>query len=173
MPAAGGGDRQPVSHVDGPYALGLVLKKSEPAPALDLFDEAARLAAAVANFWWEGIALMEAAATRGVHGDPQIAAAALLTFWITGTGSGTGRSSGSTCATSSASWSGSVPMTRRCGLHHCLLAAGKPSPLDASRLELLLDGAEGRRSTEAALAGAGLSGAEAVLLARSTLRGTG
>ena len=33
--------------------------------ALALLDEAARLAAEVQNFWWEGIALMEAAATQG------------------------------------------------------------------------------------------------------------
>ena len=56
------------------YALGLVLKKSEPDRALGLFDEAAELAASVQNFWWHGIALMEAAATRAVHGDPATAA---------------------------------------------------------------------------------------------------
>ena len=49
------------------YALGLVLKKSEPDRALTLFDEAAELAASVQNFWWHGIALMEGAATRAVH----------------------------------------------------------------------------------------------------------
>ena len=56
------------------YALGLVLKKSEPDRALALFDDAAELAASVQNFWWYGIALMEAAATRAVHGDPATAA---------------------------------------------------------------------------------------------------
>ena len=56
------------------YALGLVLKKSEPDRALALFDEAAESAASVQNFWWHGIALMEAAATRAVHGDPARAA---------------------------------------------------------------------------------------------------
>lgn len=56
------------------YALGLVLKKSDPDTALALFDEAAALAAEVQNFWWHGIALMEAASTRGVHGDPADAA---------------------------------------------------------------------------------------------------
>ena len=56
------------------YALGLVLKKSDPDRALALFDEAAELAASVQNFWWHGIALMEAASTRGVHGDPARAA---------------------------------------------------------------------------------------------------
>ena len=62
----------------GHYALGLVLKKSDPDQALALLDEAARLAAEVQNFWWEGIALMEAAATRAVHGDPAEGAAALV-----------------------------------------------------------------------------------------------
>jgi len=32
------------------------------------------LAGDVQNFWWYGIALMEAAATRAVHGDPAAAA---------------------------------------------------------------------------------------------------
>ena len=60
------------------YALGLVLKKSEPDRALALFDDAAELAASVQNFWWHGIALMEAAATRAVHGEPARAANALI-----------------------------------------------------------------------------------------------
>ncbi|MFI5507136.1 BTAD domain-containing putative transcriptional regulator [Mycobacterium sp. NPDC051804] len=60
------------------YALGLVLKKSDPDRALALFDDAAELAASVQNFWWHGIALMEAAATRSVHRDPASAACALL-----------------------------------------------------------------------------------------------
>ena len=60
------------------YALGLVLKKSEPDRALALFDDAAELAASVQNFWWHGIALMEAAATRAVHGEPATAANALI-----------------------------------------------------------------------------------------------
>ena len=77
------------------YALGLVRKKSEPDRALALFDEAAELAASVHNFWWHGIALMEAASTRAVHGDPAVAAAALSSRCsTTGTGSGTGASSG-------------------------------------------------------------------------------
>jgi hypothetical protein len=60
------------------YALGLVLKKSEPERALTFLDEAADLAASVRNFWWHGIAMMEAAATRAVHGDPVAAARAFL-----------------------------------------------------------------------------------------------
>jgi tetratricopeptide (TPR) repeat protein len=56
------------------FALGYLLKKSEPARALVLFDDAARLAGEVQNFWYFGIALMEAAATRAVHGDRATAA---------------------------------------------------------------------------------------------------
>lgn len=56
------------------FALAYPLKMSEPDRALELFDDAARLAGEVQNFWWYGIALMEAAATRAVHGDPASAA---------------------------------------------------------------------------------------------------
>jgi len=58
--------------------VGLVLKKSVPDRALTLFDEAADLAASVQNFWWHGIALMEAAATRAVHDESETAAQALI-----------------------------------------------------------------------------------------------
>ncbi|WP_205877962.1 BTAD domain-containing putative transcriptional regulator [Mycobacterium camsae] len=56
------------------FGLAFLLKRAEPARALALFDEAASLAGDVQNFWWYGIALMEAAATRAVHGDPTAAA---------------------------------------------------------------------------------------------------
>ena len=68
------GTANPTARSMARYALGLVLKKSDPDRALALFDEAAELAASVQNFWWHGIALMEAAATRAVHGDPASAA---------------------------------------------------------------------------------------------------
>lgn len=56
------------------FGLAFLLKRAEPGRALALFDEAASLAGDVQNFWWYGIALMEAAATRAVHGDPVAAA---------------------------------------------------------------------------------------------------
>lgn len=56
------------------FGLAFLLKRSEPGRALALFDEAASLAGEVQNFWWYGIALMEAAATRAAHGDPVEAA---------------------------------------------------------------------------------------------------
>ncbi len=72
------GTGNPTARSMSRYALALVGKKVDPDYALALFDEAAGLAAQVHNYWWHGIAMMEAAATRGVHGDPVVAARALL-----------------------------------------------------------------------------------------------
>jgi len=138
------------------YALGLVLKKTEPEASLALFEEAGKLAAAVRNFWWHGIALMEAAATRGVHGDPTRACAEfldVLDHWDR-VGDWTQQ------------WLNLRYITRllaRLGadddarvLHRCLLAAGKPSPLhDVGPIDVV---------------GAPMSGADAVARARSALR---
>ncbi|WP_264079123.1 hypothetical protein [Mycobacterium szulgai] len=44
-----------------------------------MFDDAARLAAEVQNFWVYGSALMEAAATRSLYGDPGAAAQMFIT----------------------------------------------------------------------------------------------
>jgi predicted ATPase/DNA-binding SARP family transcriptional activator len=112
------------------YALGLVLKKSEPDRALALFDEAAELAAAVRNLWWQGIATMEAAATRAVHGDPVVAAAAfhqVIDHW-------------DRIGDSTQQWLNLRYVVRLLArvdadsdaarLHDFLVAAGKPSPLD-------------------------------------------
>jgi hypothetical protein len=119
----------PTAQSMGRYALGLVLKKAEPDRALALFDEAGELAAAVRNFWWHGIALMEAAATRAVHGSPAAAARALiavLDHW-------------DRVGDSTQQWLNLRYVTRllqRVGaasdattLHAFLVSAGKPSPL--------------------------------------------
>jgi predicted ATPase/DNA-binding SARP family transcriptional activator len=120
----------PTARSMGRYALGLVLKKSEPDRALVLFEEAAESAASVQNFWWHGIALMEAAATRGVHGDPARAASdfiVVLDHW-------------DRVGDWSQQWLNLRYVTRllvRLGagddavaLHRALIRAGKPSPLD-------------------------------------------
>jgi len=138
------------------YALGLVLKKSEPDRALALFDEAAELAASAQNFWWHGIALMEAAATRAVHADPVTAARALvdvLDHW-------------DRVGDWSQQWLNLRYVTRflvRVGavedaaaLHHALVAAGRLSPLEAADVDA-------PDTSEA------LSGPEAVARARSSL----
>jgi predicted ATPase/DNA-binding SARP family transcriptional activator len=155
------------------YALGLVLKKSQPDRALVLFDEAAQLAASVRNFWWQGIALMEAAATHAVHADPVGAARALvdvLDHWDR-----------------VGDWTQQwlhlryvVRLLVRLGcdedaavLHHCLLAHGKQSPLAASRAGRLLDGPDGERFSAAAARGCDMSAATALGLARSALRRAG
>ena len=149
------------------YALGLVLKKSEPDRALALFDDAAQLAASVQNFWWYGIALMEAAATRAVHGDPATAARMfieVLDHWDR-VGDWTQQ------------WLNLRYVTRllvRLGadddavvLHHALVKAGKPSPLGAAQLADLADRLGEDRFD--ALSESVASGAEAVARARSTL----
>ena len=149
------------------YALGLVLKKSEPDRALALFDDAAELAASVQNFWWYGIALMEAAATRAVHGDPATAARMfieVLDHWDR-VGDWTQQ------------WLNLRYVTRllvRLGadddavaLHHALVKAGKPTPLGPAQLADLADRLGEDRFD--ALSGSVASGAEAVVRARSTL----
>lgn len=148
----------PTARSMGRYALGLVLKKSEPERALTLFDEAAELAASVQNFWWHGIALMEAASTRGVHGDPSRAASdfiEVLDHW-------------DRVGDWSQQWLNLRYVTRflnRVGaeddaaaLHHGLLEAGKQSPLTAAQAA----GVGG-------MPGDGLSGADLVVRARSAL----
>jgi predicted ATPase/DNA-binding SARP family transcriptional activator len=155
------------------YALGLVLKKSEPQRALALFDEAAALAGSVHNFWWEGIALMEAAATRAVHEDAAEAAGALvgvLDHW-------------DRVGDWSQQWLNLryvVRLLLRLGrdedavvLHQVLRAVGKPSPLDGARATCLMDGAGGDRYAAAVRRGAALNPAEAVTYARSALRRPG
>lgn len=116
------------------YALGLVLKKSDPDTALGLFDEAAALARAVQNFWWHGIALMEAASTRGVHGEPSEAAEGfvdVLDHW-------------DRVGDWSQQWLNLRYITRfllRLGqtddalvLHRALVAAGRQSPVESAEI---------------------------------------
>jgi len=152
------GTGNPTARSMARYALGLVGKKADPERALALFDEAAGLAAQVHNFWWHGIAMMEAAATRAVHGDPAVAARAfveVLDHWDR-----------------NGDWTQQwlnlryvVRLLVRVGadteagdLHRCLVAAGKPSPLD-----------DPGRCTDAAKSGPALSRVDAVDLARVTL----
>lgn len=155
------------------YALGLVLKKSEPERALALLDEAAELAGTVHNFWWEGIALMEAAATRAVHGDAGAAAralAAVLDHW-------------DRVGDRTQQWLNLryvVRLLLRLGavedvvvLHTALRAAGQRSPLSAASAARLLDGPDGERQARAVRQGAALTAAEAVACARSALSRTG
>jgi hypothetical protein len=131
------------------YALGLILKKADPARALTLFDEAADLGASVRNFWWHGIALMEAAATRAVHGDPVAAARAFLTVidhW-------------EQAGDVTQQWLNLRYVARLLhrvdavadaeALHEFLVAAGKPSPLGPLGTPAV-EGRPGRAASEAA-----------------------
>jgi hypothetical protein len=149
------------------YALGLVVKKSQPDRALALFEEAADLAASVQNFWWHGIASMEAAATRAVHGDPAIAArdfVGVLDHW-------------DRVGDWSQQWLNLRYITRllvRLGadddavaLHHTLVRAGKPSPLSAAKLAVLAErlGADRFYAVSGSISG----GSAAVARARASL----
>ncbi|BBY91107.1 SARP family transcriptional regulator [Mycobacterium gallinarum] len=148
----------PTARSMGRYALGLVLKKSDPDRALVLFDSAAELAASVQNFWWHGIALMEAAATRAVHGEPSSAAQSLievLDHW-------------DRVGDWSQQWLNVRYVTRflaRMGahddavaLHHALLGAKRLSPLEEGHTRAIGEQQQGA-----------LSPSEAVVLARASL----
>ncbi|WP_415624193.1 ATP-binding protein, partial [Mycobacterium intermedium] len=121
------------------FALGYLLRKSEPERALALFDDAARLAADVQNFWVYGSALMEAAATRAVYGDPILAAQmfiSVLELW-------------DRFGDVTQQWLSLRYVARlliRLGGHddaaflYCaFIDAGKPSPLTAFQIELIAD----------------------------------
>ncbi|WP_232022107.1 BTAD domain-containing putative transcriptional regulator [Mycobacterium basiliense] len=150
------------------FGLGFLLKKSEPERALELFDEAARLAWDVQNFWWYGIALMEAAGTRAVQGDPATAARMfieVLDHW-------------DRVGDWAEQWVCLRYVARllaRLGadedalfVHSAVVAAGKPPPLRAELLQGLTArvGADGL----AASPSGEVSGANAVARAASRLR---
>lgn len=120
-------------------ALGYLFRKSEPERALSLFDDSARLAAEVHNFWVYGSALMEAAATRSSYGDPAVAAqlfSAILEHW-------------DRFGDTTQQWLTLRYVARlliRLGsyddaafFHWAFLNAGKPSPFTAGQMHELLD----------------------------------
>ncbi|SOJ54635.1 Putative HTH-type transcriptional regulator [Mycobacterium simulans] len=121
------------------FALGYLLRKSETERALALFGDAARLAADVQNFWSYGNALMEAAATRAVHGDPAAAAQmfiGVLDHW-------------GQVGDWPAQWLNLRYITRllvrvsadddAAFLYWAFVNAGKPSPLTPAQLDALAD----------------------------------
>ncbi len=151
------------------FALGYVLKESEPDRALALFDEAARLAGTVQNFWWYGIALLEAAANRAVHGDPLIAARMFIAvldhfdrvgdwtqLWV--------------------SLRYIARLLIRLGadddallLHCAIVNAGKPALLGAARLRVVVERV-GAERVDALSCSAAVGGAGVIALARSRLQ---
>lgn len=160
----------PTAVAMGRYALGLVLKKSEPRRATSLFDAGAESADSVRNLWWYGIAAMEAAATRGVHGDPVRAASAFLD--VLGHWERVGDRT--------QQWLNLRYITRlavRLGadtdaavLHGALLAAGRPSPLAGPGLAALAQRLGGARFRAAVNHAGSLPVTDVVGVARETLR---
>ncbi len=165
-----GTTRNPTAMSMARYALGLVLKKSDPARALELFDRAAELGGSVRNHWWQGIALMEAAATRAVHENPTRAARLfvdVIEHW-------------DRVGDRTQQWLNLRYVVRllvrldapadAVVLHHCLVAAGKPSPLEPDRARRLLDGPNGPGYLTAAAHGSRLGADQAVRFADTALR---
>lgn len=159
----------PTARSMGHYALGLVLKKAEPDRALQLFERAARPAASVRNFWWQGIALMEVAATRSVHGDQRLAArefSVVLEHW-------------DRVGDQTQQWLNLRYIVRllfRLGaghdalaLHHCLLAAGRSSPLSPDQAAALAQGSDTLSYRAAVARGSLLTLPEAVRAAQLAL----
>lgn len=122
-------------------ALGQVLKQSDPDRALMLFDQAAELAEPVQNNWLVGIGWTEAAAVRAVHGEP--AATARMFIEVLD------------------HWTNGGPGT---GVLHWITLGY------AIRLLVRLGAEDDAAVLERAIAGDGLTGAQAVALARETLQ---
>jgi hypothetical protein len=134
-------------------ALGRVLKDAEPDRALMLCDQAADLAESVQNNWLVGIAWTEAAAVRAVHGDPAATARMfieVLDIWdLAGPGTGV------------LHW-----LTLR---YVSLLLGRLGADEEAAALRrAVVDAAQ--ESSPRSAGGVGLTGAEAVALARSILQ---
>jgi predicted ATPase/DNA-binding SARP family transcriptional activator len=151
------------------YGLGLTLKKSDPGRALELFDESVAVSSCVHNRWFRGIALMEAAATRAVHGDSQRAAGAFLDVlerW-------------DRFGDQTQHWLNLRYVVRllvrlldvegAAVLHHALAGASKPSPLGERGLTALAEQLGPEQFAAAAAHGASLSAPDAVAYARHRL----
>ena len=151
------------------YGLGLTVKKSDPERALTLFDESVDVAASVRNHWFAGIASMEAAATRAVHGDPIPAAGSLLEVlerW-------------DRFGDQTQHWLNLRYVVRlllrlddvegAAVLHHALRAASRPSPVDERGVRRMTSRLTQERFAAATASGRALDGAAAVAYARSRL----
>lgn len=149
------------------FALGYLLRRSEPERALALFDDSARLAADVQNFWVYGSALMEAAAIRSVYGDARVAAQmfiGVLEHW-------------ERFGDVTEQWLALRYVARlliRVGayedaafLHWAFMNAAKPAPLTPAHMDVLLERL-GAAGLDALSAPAGI--AEVVARTRSSLR---
>ncbi|GAB7145768.1 BTAD domain-containing putative transcriptional regulator [Mycobacterium riyadhense] len=150
------------------FSLGYLLRKSEPERALALFDDAARLAADVQNFWVYGSALMQAASIRALYGDPGAAAQmfiSVLEHW-------------DRFGDMTEQWLALRYVARlliRLGGHEdaaflywSFVSAGKPCPLTAAQMDVLVDSLGPARLD--ALRVPPISNAEVIARARTSLQ---
>ena len=166
-------DGNPTALCLGLLGAGRALQRTDPAAALVLLDDSAAAAASVRNRWFYAFARMYAAATRGVHSDPAVAARAFLEVLEAWERLGDW----------SQQWLSLLYVTRlllRIGaaaevvtLHYALVAAAKPAPLDADRLALLADALDTDVFDAAARRGSDMDGPAVVAFVRSILRGSG
>ncbi len=169
-----GSTANPTAESMARYTLGLVLKKADPARALELFDEAAELAASVHNFWWQGIA------HDGGRRDPRRPRRPGRRRRRVRRGPrplGPGRGPDAAVAQPALRRPAARPARRRRGRRRrcttACAAAGKPSPLDAAHPGPLADDGAGERFAAAQARGSVLSATEAVSLARAALTAVG
>ena len=166
-------DGNPTALCLGLLGAGRALQRADPAAALVLLDDSAEAAAFVRNRWFYAFARMYAAATRGVHSDPAVAARAFLEVLEAWERLGDW----------SQQWLSLLYVTRlllRIGaadevvtLHYALVAAAKPAPLDADRLALLAEALDVDAFDAAARRGSDMDGPAVVAFVRSILRGSG
>ena len=166
-------DGNPTALCLGLLGVGRALQRTDPAAALVLLDDSAEAAASVRNRWFYAFARMYAAATRGVHSDPAVAARAFLEVLEAWERLGDW----------SQQWLSLLYVTRlllRIGaaaevvtLHYALVAAAKPAPLDADRLALLAEALDADAFDAAARRGSDMDGPAVVAFVRSILRGSG
>jgi hypothetical protein len=155
----------------GLLGVGRAVQRTDPAAALALLEESAEAAASVRNRWFYAFARMYAAATHGVHSDPAVAAGAFLEVFDVWERLGDW----------SQQWLSLLYVTWvliRIGaaadavtLHHALVAAAKPAPLDADRLAALAETLGAEAFDAAARRGSGMDGPAVVAFVRSSLRG--
>jgi predicted ATPase len=154
----------------GLLGVGRALQRRDPETALAMLDESAEVADSVRNRWFAAFARMYAAATRAVHAEPAVAAAAfvrVLDDW-------------ERLGDWSQQWLSltyTLRLLERLGadedavvLQHALVGAGLPAPTDGAGPAALVDRLGPQRYAAAAATGSSIDGAAVVAHVRAGLR---